>query len=115
MEKKAILVFAFLFAMSIIAKSQVNTSIINQKTFGGSNMDYPSSGVVCIDGSYVIGGTSLSSNTGDKTDPGRGMQDYWIVKYDPSLSVVWQKTYGGSGEQPGGWSPAVHKQKGFIC
>src|SRR5690606_20093370 len=36
---------------------------------------------------------------GDKTEPGRGLIDYWIVKLDPTGSAIqWQKTLGTSAD-----------------
>lgn len=54
------------------------------KTLGGDQSD----GIygICYvntDDSFIFGGTSKSSNTGDKTDVSRGMSDYWIIKLAP--------------------------------
>ena len=50
------------------------------KTFGGNGFD----GLTCLqqttDGGYILGGFTASSIGGDKTQPSRGDDDYWLVK-----------------------------------
>ena len=48
------------------------------------------------DGGYILGGSSSSMISGDKTEGLIGGNDYWIVKLDPLGSVVWQNTIGGT-------------------
>jgi Secretion system C-terminal sorting domain len=48
------------------------------------------------DGGYIIGGSSESPISGDKTDNNRGEGDYWVVKLDANGTVQWDKTFGGS-------------------
>lgn len=66
--------------------------------FGGDGMETVSSWVKTTDGGYLIGGTSSSGATGQKTDPSYGGKDYWIVKLDASGSKTWDKSYGGSAD-----------------
>ena len=47
------------------------------------------------DGGYILGGTSYSGISGDKTQASRGAEDYWIVKTDANGHYLWDKTYGG--------------------
>ena len=44
-----------------------------------------------IDGGYIV--------TGETNSFGAGSYDYWILKLDSSLNIVWQKTYGGASEE----------------
>jgi len=66
-----------------------------QKSLGGSEDDYCYSVVQASDGSYLIGGFTLS-NDGDVTGSHGGPQDYWIVKLTNSGEIQWQKCFGGS-------------------
>lgn len=65
-------------------------------TYGGTATDV----LTCIqqtnDNGYIIGGWSFSGNNGDKTQPTKGLRDYWIVKIDSSGNKMWDKTYGGT-------------------
>jgi hypothetical protein len=66
-----------------------------QKTIGGSGQDEVSCMVRTRDGGFVIGGTSSSDKSGEKTDDGFGGLDYWVMKLDKDGKIVWQKTLGG--------------------
>jgi hypothetical protein len=75
------------------------------KTIGGNGGDYLSALQQTSDGGYVLGGTSDSGISGDKTEPKRGgcdveqgcHPDYWVVKLDADGNKVWDKTLGGTG------------------
>ncbi|QNF32129.1 T9SS type A sorting domain-containing protein [Adhaeribacter swui] len=68
------------------------------KTFGGSQTDQLSALVATPDGGYLLGGTSTSGKTGDKSQASKGSSDYWLVKIDGAGNKLWDKTYGGSGK-----------------
>ncbi|MBA3647783.1 MAG: T9SS type A sorting domain-containing protein [Chitinophagales bacterium] len=50
--------------------------------FGGNNADGLWSLQQTTDGGYILGGTSSSGISGDKTQSSQGFDDYWIVKTD---------------------------------
>ncbi|MFN8153757.1 MAG: hypothetical protein U0Y08_05650 [Bacteroidia bacterium] len=69
-----------------------------QNTIGGSNMDILNSVKPCPDGGYILGGTSWSDISGDKTEGLIGGSldcDYWVVKITSSGGIQWQNTIGG--------------------
>ncbi|WP_185273972.1 T9SS type A sorting domain-containing protein [Adhaeribacter swui] len=66
--------------------------------FGGSSHDYLTTMLPTADGGYLLGGYSYSNQSGDKTQGSRGKSDYWVVKTDPAGKKLWDKRYGGSGE-----------------
>ena len=66
------------------------------RTFGGSGQDQLSSLRQTTDGGYILGGYSSSPLSGDKTQPSRGNNDYWLVKVDANGTKQWDQTYGGS-------------------
>lgn len=66
-----------------------------QKTIGGSGQDEVTCMVRTRDGGFVVGGTSSSDKSGDKTEDGFGGLDYWVMKLDKNGKIVWQKTFGG--------------------
>ncbi|MBK9402340.1 MAG: hypothetical protein IPN36_16300, partial [Bacteroidetes bacterium] len=47
------------------------------------------------DGGYILGGTSVSNFSGNKTENCIGGNDYWIVKTDSIGNIQWQNTIGG--------------------
>ena len=89
------LIIAFLSFVAYYGNTQTFT-IGNQFTFGGNNMDFLRSVITTSDGGYIIGGSSFSGISGDKTELCRGMLDYWIVKLNSALLPEWQKTIGGN-------------------
>ncbi|MCB9019764.1 MAG: PKD domain-containing protein [Chitinophagales bacterium] len=45
-------------------------------------------------GNYLIAGWSEGSVEGDKTIPAYGSDDYWLVEFDTTGTIVWQGVYG---------------------
>ena len=65
------------------------------KTFGGSQDEIFGSIQITADGGYILGGTSYSDSSGDKTQNSRGGTDYWVVKTDSLGNKQWDKRFGG--------------------
>jgi gliding motility-associated-like protein len=66
------------------------------RTYSGNGGDILQSLQQTADGGYLFGGASLSGAAGDKTEPGRGGNDYWIIKTDLGGTKEWDRTAGGS-------------------
>jgi hypothetical protein len=64
--------------------------IIWDKTFGGSDDDYAFSLIQTDDGGYEVAGFTSSKGAGEK--------DAWVIKLDKSGIIIWDKTFGGSGD-----------------
>ena len=64
--------------------------------FGGKQNDIVSAFQETADGGFIIGGSSMSVVSGNKTQPTQGGFDYWIVKTDAAGTLQWEKDYGGS-------------------
>ena len=79
-----------------IVKTDSNGTKLWDKTYGGSGQDEPKSMVLTDDGGLLIGGTSNSDASGDKSEDSRGGKDFWIVKTDSNGTKLWDKTIGGS-------------------
>jgi len=67
------------------------------KTIGGNSDDELYSLQQTSDGGYILGGTSYSGISGEKSQRSRGVTDYWIVKVDNVGNIQWDKTVGGNG------------------
>jgi len=80
-----------------IATAQVNTTIIRQKVFGGSESDNIRKILKTSDG-YLLAGNSTSGISGEKTAVCRGGNDIWILKTDNDFNIQWQRTIGGTQE-----------------
>lgn len=72
-----------------------DNGIIWQTRMGGNGDDVAYDVVETSDGGVIVGGYSTSNNlTGN---PSRGSLDAYMVKLDLNGSVIWEKTFGGSG------------------
>ena len=58
------------------------------KSYGGTGTEQASAVAPTSDRGYVIGGYTSSW--------GIGYYDFWVMKFDSSRSMQWQKTYGGA-------------------
>ncbi len=52
------------------------------KTYGGSSEDDFAAMEPTADGGYILGGTSFSNESFEKSENSKGLDDYWIVKVD---------------------------------
>jgi uncharacterized delta-60 repeat protein len=68
------------------------------KTYGGSGYDFAFSIQQTSDGGYLVAGDTYSSD-GDISDGNNGAYDFWILKLNSDGTKVWDKTYGGSGDE----------------
>ncbi|QMU27545.1 GEVED domain-containing protein [Adhaeribacter radiodurans] len=80
-----------------IVKADDKGKKIWDKRFGGSDHEYLNRILQTLDGGYLLGGSSLSGISGDKTQDNRGDRDYWVVKVNAQGNKQWDKRYGGSG------------------
>ena len=72
----------------IVEIDATNGDSLMQRFYGDSTSQFFSYLYKLDDGSFIAGGHQTDSN-----DDG----DFWLVKLDESLNVVWEKTYGGDG------------------
>ncbi|MFC5047810.1 hypothetical protein ACFSTE_00205 [Aquimarina hainanensis] len=68
------------------------------KTYGGSNEDNALSVVETTDGGYAVAGYTQSID-GDITGKTATDSDFWLLKLSPSGEILWNKTYGGTGDE----------------
>ena len=80
-----------------VLKLDVNGAIQWQKSLGGSGWDGLSSVEQTSDGGYILTGAT-DSNDGDVSG-NHGGGDVWIIKLDFIGNLLWQKTFGGSGDE----------------
>ncbi|MFI5219541.1 MAG: T9SS type A sorting domain-containing protein [Bacteroidia bacterium] len=69
-----------------------------QNTIGGDTTDNLFSVQQTSDGGYILGGSSISNISGDKTENCLGNWDYWVIKIDSIGNIQWQNTIGGNGD-----------------
>ncbi|RDC58788.1 T9SS type A sorting domain-containing protein [Adhaeribacter pallidiroseus] len=77
-----------------IIKIDSSGSKLWDRSYGGSAIDDLKALVATPDGGYLLGGTSASGKSGDKSQATRGKEDYWVVKIDSTGNKLWDKTFG---------------------
>lgn len=66
-------------------------AILWQRSCGGLGADTLASLAACEDGGFLAAGGTAS--------PGAGGGDAWVLRLDSTGDILWQKTYGGAGEE----------------
>ncbi len=79
-----------------VVKLDSSGSVVWDNTIGGSGGELIRDAIETADGNLLIGGYSTSNISGDKTENSLGSEDYWVLKLDPSGSIIWQNTIGGN-------------------
>jgi hypothetical protein len=88
-------------------------NIMWQNTIGGDDNDELYSVIQTSDGGYLLGGTSDSDFSNDKSESSKGSYDYWIVKLDSYGNKIWQNTIGGD-KDDWLWSVKQTSDEGYI-
>ncbi|MBL7887062.1 MAG: T9SS type A sorting domain-containing protein [Flavobacterium sp.] len=66
-----------------------------QVTLGGNGQEKLHSIKSTRDGGYILGGSSSSDKSFNKSEKSFGNLDYWVIKLDNKGKVEWQKSFGG--------------------
>ncbi|GGB97635.1 CBM96 family carbohydrate-binding protein [Dyadobacter sediminis] len=90
-----------LLALLVFAQASVyaQPAIQWDKTIGGPGIGVLFTSKQTADGGYILGGIGSSATGFDKTDPGFGGGDYWIVKVSATGVKEWDRAYGGTGNE----------------
>lgn len=78
-----------------LVKTDSFGSVVWNQTYGGIGDDGASDAIQTSDGGYAL--------VGYTTSMGAGMNDFWLVKTDLSGNMLWNRTYGGSGDDEASW------------
>lgn len=79
-----------------IFEIDISGNIIWQKTIGGDNGDHLADIKPTPEGGFILGGSSASGISGERSLPVIGFDDHWIIKIDAFGEIQWQKVYGGN-------------------
>ena len=82
-----------------IAKTDDTGALVWQNCYGGSDFDQPYAIQQTADGGYLVLGFTMSVD-GDISS-NHGGKDVWLIKISATGVLLWQKTYGGSGNDIG--------------
>ncbi|MBL1281553.1 MAG: T9SS type A sorting domain-containing protein [Fluviicola sp.] len=92
-----------------VVELDMNLNVLSDKCFGGTGSESNFGGNIFeINGFYYLMTSSSSPISGNKTAPYFGSfdafdrPDYWLVKMDSNLNIIWDRTYGGNVDDNGG-------------
>lgn len=91
------------------------------QSFGGTGLDVLHFVYEDMDNNVVFGGVSGSDVSGNRTSPSQGGFDYWMLSVDTDGTKLWERSYGGAGDDAftvirpaldGGYIIGGHSQSG---
>jgi hypothetical protein len=82
-----------------VVKLTSNGDMAWQKTYGGSLNETANSIIPASGGGYLVSATSNSIDGDLSAQIHHGGSDCWIFKLNDNGDLLWQKTYGGSGNE----------------
>lgn len=85
---------------TFIPESKFEGEFVQAMTFGGSQEDIGFDIIETFDGGLAVIGKSKSIN-GNLTDKTLEESDYWLLRFDNNQELLWNYTYGGSGDDRG--------------
>lgn len=86
-------------ALTVSFRVRDRSTIISDKSIGGTSDDILFGALSTSDGGYLLAGNSSSNASGDKSENSRGASDYWTVKIDAQYNKLWDKTFGGGNSE----------------
>lgn len=84
----------FFHPFSVLSQASVEWD----KTLGGAEDERLYAVALAPDGGFIVGGDSRSGASGDRTEESMGGIDYWVVRTDKDGNKLWDKAYGGAGD-----------------
>lgn len=83
-----------------IIKTDASGNKLWERAFGGDTSDLLRVIKQTSDGGFILGGTSTSNANvlGGKSQNSNGREDLWVIRLDAAGNKLWDKTFGGSGE-----------------
>ncbi|MCD6066837.1 MAG: C-terminal target protein [Bacteroidetes bacterium] len=79
-----------------ITKLDSSGTVEWKKSIGGSTGDFPFHIHAAGNGSYIIGGMSQSAD--GNVSANHGGMDFWAVNIDSLGNILWEKSFGGTGD-----------------
>jgi hypothetical protein len=82
-----------------------NYTKLTDKCFGSGGESGTFGGLAITNDAYYFVEASASGIAGNKTAPNRGCLnnlycfDYWVIKTDPYLNIIWDQSYGGNKDE----------------
>src|SRR5882672_3480401 len=82
-------------ALRLVGQTISPPAIEWQLSFGGTNFENARCVRQTSDGGFIVGGVASPGLGGNKTSPGFGGADFWIIRLDRSGNNIWDRSFGG--------------------
>ena len=79
----------------VLKVSADGTQIEWQRSYGGTEREALFTMIDDSRGGFLLGGSSESGAGGPKSEPLRGLDDWWLVRIDAAGNIDWERTLGG--------------------
>jgi hypothetical protein len=96
-----------------VTRLAADGSLIWNKTYGGTGNDQAYNIISTADGGYLLSGETNSTDGDIKLN--HGASDLWLLKLDANGNVMWEKTFGGTGDEYFGKVTACTDGGYFLC
>ena len=96
-------------------KLDQNGNKVWDRYFGGTRHDYLMASISTQEGGFLLAGTSLSNQSGEKVSDNVGGSDVWIIRLDENGEDLWQQTLGTSGNDEAGAVVQTTDQGFFVA
>jgi uncharacterized repeat protein (TIGR01451 family) len=83
----------------VVTKYKNDGTLSWSKPFGGSNLEYAQGITQTKDGNYALAGYTNSNDGSVSGNHGTNTYDFWVIKLDTAGTLLWQKCFGGSGDE----------------
>ncbi|HWQ64922.1 MAG TPA: hypothetical protein VN429_10940 [Methanospirillum sp.] len=77
-----------------VMKTDANGTLLWQKSYGGSKLDWGHSLIELPGGDLLVAGVTASSDGDVHLNHGAG--DIWVLRLSSQGNLIWEKTYGGN-------------------
>lgn len=78
-----------------LVKTDGDGNVEWDRTYGGDTLEEAFALRQLPNGDFLVGCTTYSGQSGDKTEASRGDMDFWIIRIDEKGNKIWDKTIGG--------------------
>jgi hypothetical protein len=84
----------------LVEINKTNGSIVQQKSVGSAgNNEFPVIIKSTFNNHLYLATSTYDSLSGDKTDPGYGLYDIWLIELDENINIIADKCFGGNGSE----------------
>lgn len=81
-----------------LVKIDSTGNVLSDWSYGGSGYEWGNNVLNMDNGDLLISGVSTSGVSGNKTSENKGDYDYWLIRTDSLGNILWDKSYGGTGD-----------------